>query len=60
MTTVLYIWSLHTLAVCEFRTVSKERCARGYDQCMQTLLPGVVAPETHRNDRSYSLCELKL
>ena len=44
------------LAICKFRTASKERCVRGYDRCVQTLLPDVVAPETHRN----SLRELKL
>ena len=48
------------LAVRGFRTLSEERCGRGYDRCVQTLLPDVVAPETHWNDRSYSLRELKL
>ena len=48
-------------AVRKFRTVREEECyARGCDQCVQTLLLGVVAPETYRNDCSYSLCELKL
>ena len=45
-----------SLAVCEFCTASEECCRQGYDQCVQTLLPDVVAPETQQN----SLCELKL
>ena len=45
-----------SLAVREFRTASEERCGRGYDRCVQTLLPDVVASETHWS----SLCELKL
>ena len=45
-----------SLAVCEFRTASEECCRQGYDQCVQTLLPDVVAPETQQN----SLRELKL
>ena len=49
-----------SLAVPKFRTASEERSTRGYDQCVQALLPGIVAPEIHRNDHSYSLCELKL
>ena len=45
----------------KFRTVREEECyAWGCDWCVQTLLLGVVAPETYWNDRSYSLCELKL
>ena len=49
-----------SFAVHEFPTVSEECCTRGYEWCLQTMLPDVVAPETHHNDRSYSLCELKL
>ena len=49
-----------SLAVREFRTASEEHCGQCYDWCGQTLLPDVVAPETHQNDHSYSLCELKL
>ena len=44
------------LAAREFHTTSEERCGRGNDQCVQTLLPDLVVPETHRN----SLHELEL
>ena len=43
-----------SLAVCEFRTASEERCRQGYDRC---VLQDVVATET---DRSYNLRELKI
>ena len=43
------------LAVRKFCTFkSEERFAQGYDRCLQTLLLGEEALETHRNDRSYS------
>ena len=45
-----------SLAVCEFRTAREECCRQGYDQCVQTLLPDVVTPETQQN----TLHELKL
>ena len=45
-----------SLAVREFHTASEERCRRGYDRSVQTLLQGVSVPETHSN----SLRELKL
>ena len=50
------------LAVRKFRSANEECCGQGYDRRVQTLLQDVVAPETHQNDRSYSLrgsnCEL--
>ena len=39
------IASVHRLQYANF----EERCGRGYDRCVQTLLPDVVAPETYRN-----------
>ena len=46
-----------SLAVCKFRTASEEHCGQGYKQCVQALLPDVVAPKTHRNSVSLN-CEL--
>ena len=40
-------------AVHEYRTARGEHCGRGYDRCVQILLPTVVAPEAHQNDRTY-------
>ena len=37
------------LAAREFHTASEECCRRGNNPCVQTLLPDVVVPETHRN-----------
>ena len=47
------------LALREFCTASKEHCRWGYNWCVQTLLPDVVAPETHRNTHPFSKVHAK-
>ena len=47
-----------SLAVCKFRTASEKRCRLGYNRCVQTLLPDVVAHVTHLSSLVSSNCEL--